>query len=290
MRRGRWVLIGALWWVVGGWVLTAGPVVAATSWTWPLDGGPAVGRSFDPPADRYGRGHRGVDLAAAPGAPVLAAGAGRVSYAGLLAGRGVVVVVHGDLRTTYEPVDASVAVGQLVAAGESLGTLAAGHAGCASPACLHWGLRRGEQYLDPLSLVGGGPVRLLPLGGEPGDIGAATGGAAEPAPPAAPAAPSEPTDVRAGQDESSLDWRLRSAATPSGAVAVVALVAGIALLRPRRPPQLPGGAGAGAASAERADDLAAEAGAVQPDPSPPGDLPPDVVDLNAERDRRRASG
>ena len=34
-------------------------------------------------------------------------------------------------------------------------------------ACLHWGLIEGDgdarTYLDPLSLVGGGPVRLLPL-------------------------------------------------------------------------------------------------------------------------------
>lgn len=67
---------------------------------------PEVTRGFDPPDGPYRPGHRGVDLAAGPGTPVLAAGAGVVGYAGVLAGRGVVTVVHpGDgLRTTYEPV------------------------------------------------------------------------------------------------------------------------------------------------------------------------------------------
>ena len=97
--------------VLGG--AAAPPARAEDGWTWPLAGaGPAsVVRRFDPPATRYAAGHRGVDLASSPGVPVLAAGGGRVSYAGVLAGRGVLVVVHGDLRTTYEPVTASVPVG-----------------------------------------------------------------------------------------------------------------------------------------------------------------------------------
>ena len=48
---------------------------------------------------------------ARPGQPVHTALAGTVTYAGLLAGRGVVVVDHGATRTTYEPVTAAVAVG-----------------------------------------------------------------------------------------------------------------------------------------------------------------------------------
>ena len=40
--------------------------------------------------------------------------------------------------------------------------LADGHAGCTAEACLHWGLRRGEVYLDPLSLLRPPRVRLLP--------------------------------------------------------------------------------------------------------------------------------
>lgn len=139
------------------------PLLLAASWVWPLAPPHVVSRGFSPPASAYGAGHRGVDLVGATGDPVRAAGDGVVSVAEVLAGRGVVVVVHGRLRTTYEPVRASVAVGDSVAAGELIGHLEAGHAGCPVPACLHWGLRRGETYLDPLSLVGRGRVRLLPL-------------------------------------------------------------------------------------------------------------------------------
>ncbi|MFC7527054.1 M23 family metallopeptidase [Actinoplanes sp. GCM10030250] len=121
-------------------------------------------RRFEPPPEPWLAGHRGVDLAVSPGAEVRAAGAGTVVYSRVLAGRGVVSVAHpGGLRTTYEPVIATVAVGDPVTAGERLGTLDAGHPGCPQAACLHWGLRRGAAYFDPLLLLGLGRVRLLPV-------------------------------------------------------------------------------------------------------------------------------
>lgn len=136
---------------------------ADTGYRWPLDGQPRVGRPFDPPARRWLPGHRGVDLVATPGAVVRAAGAGVVSFSGSVAGVGVVSVGHpGGLRTTYQPVTPLVATGEAVAAGAPIGVLVTGHPGCPTPTCLHWGLRWGEFYLDPLSLVGHGRVRLLP--------------------------------------------------------------------------------------------------------------------------------
>ena len=136
---------------------------ATALWTWPLAGTPTVTRPFQPPPTPYSAGHRGVDLAGAPGQPVVAAGAGTVAFAGMVAGRPVVSVDHADgLRTTYEPVQAGVAAGQPVSRGAPLGVLAAGHDGCPAEACLHWGLRRGETYLDPLSLLRPPRVRLLP--------------------------------------------------------------------------------------------------------------------------------
>lgn len=137
---------------------------AGGPWGWPLAGRPPVLRRFDPPASPYGPGHRGVDLGGAPGDLVLAAGPGVVGYAGVLAGRGVVSVQHpSGLRSTYEPLAVAVERGETVSRGTVLGRLLGGHAGCSWPACLHWGLRRGEIYLDPLSLIRRGPVRLLPL-------------------------------------------------------------------------------------------------------------------------------
>lgn len=134
----------------------------------PVPAPPVIMTPFAPPANRYGAGHRGVDLAAAPGEVVVAAGPGVVVFAGPLAGRGVVSIEHtGGLRTTYEPVTASVAAGARVSAGEPIGALEApGHAGCAPGSCLHWGARLPDRvYLDPMALLRPWQVRLLPWAG-----------------------------------------------------------------------------------------------------------------------------
>ena len=151
------------------------PSVPDVARWWPVGTRPAVLRGWEPPADAYGPGHRGVDLAAAGGAAVRAVAAGRVSFAGRVAGRGVVsleLTGTGDppLRTTYEPVAASVREGEEVAAGEVLGTVEPTGSHCTG--CLHWGLLRGDVYLDPLSLLppwllDSGPSRLLPVLGVP---------------------------------------------------------------------------------------------------------------------------
>jgi murein DD-endopeptidase MepM/ murein hydrolase activator NlpD len=146
---------------------TAEPSPAATPvtahWTPPMPGALTVTRAFETLPHRFAPGHRGTDLEGMPWGPVLAAGDGMVVFAGMVAGRPVVSIDHpGGLRTTYEPVDPSVAAGQSVARGSPIGTLATGHAGCPVQACLHWGLRRGEAYLDPMSLLRPTRVRLLP--------------------------------------------------------------------------------------------------------------------------------
>ncbi|MGY0070020.1 M23 family metallopeptidase [Streptomyces sp. QTS137] len=154
--------------------------VPAVGRVWPVGVRPRVLRGWEPPETPYGRGHRGVDLAAAPGAPVRAVAAGRVSFAGRVAGRGVVSVeLSGTgtppLRTTYEPVRPSVEKGAEVAPGEVVGAVAATDPArsphCTAP-CLHWGLLRADVYLDPLALLPPwllrtGPPRLLPVLGLP---------------------------------------------------------------------------------------------------------------------------
>ena len=138
------------------------PAPAPEHAVWPLHPTPEVVSRFDPPTSRWGAGHRGVDLRGAVGQPVRAAAAGTVTFAGRLAGRGVVVVSHGRTRTTYEPVTASVRQGDRVQAGARIGRLELLGSHCLPAVCLHWGLLEDERYLDPLTLVGGGPVRLLP--------------------------------------------------------------------------------------------------------------------------------
>jgi len=140
---------------------------AAVVYRAPVPG--AVVRPFAPPPTPYAAGHRGVDLVAAAGAPVRAAGAGVVRFARPVAGRGVVVLAHADgITTEYEPVRPLVRAGQALRAGDVVGRIAGRHAGCAV-SCLHWGARRGAAYLDPLSLLRPlGPVVLLPWPRTPG--------------------------------------------------------------------------------------------------------------------------
>ncbi|WP_079100108.1 murein hydrolase activator EnvC [Streptomyces sp. WMMB 322] len=141
---------------------------------WPVAGHaglPRVARGWKPPPKPWAAGHRGVDLAAPPGSAVRAVASGRVSFAGRVAGRWVVSVElagtgHPPLRMTYEPVRPSVHRGDRVRAGQTVGKVAGGPFHCDS-GCLHWGALRGRRYLDPLSLLRGGPSRLLPVFGVP---------------------------------------------------------------------------------------------------------------------------
>lgn len=165
---------------LGALMTVTAPAHAASgdrAWVWPLQPIPRVVAGFAPPDDVWHAGHRGVDLLGPGGQPVLAIGAGRVTFAGPLAGRGVVVVDHGELRSTYEPVLAQVSVGQRVQAGQPLGPLQSVRSHCPPQTCLHLGVRSGETYLDPLDLLPDREVRLKPLDGELWPV-AATGGSA----------------------------------------------------------------------------------------------------------------
>jgi murein DD-endopeptidase MepM/ murein hydrolase activator NlpD len=164
-RLRRLVLLGLALCAAVGWAALPAQAAPTTArWGWPLAGSTSVARGFAPPAEPWLPGHRGVDLRGRAGELVRAAGAGVVHFAGRIAGVGVVSVLHPDgLLTTYEPVRPLVHPGQRVRLGQPLGRLTAVGSHCAPAACLHWGLRRGTAYLDPLSLVGAGRVRLLPL-------------------------------------------------------------------------------------------------------------------------------
>lgn len=140
---------------------------SGTAFIWPLSGTPSVLHRFAPGPHPWSPGHRGVDLGGSGDEPVLAAGAGTVSFAGMIAGRGVVAVRHPNgIRTTYEPVSPTVTAGQVVAPGQRIATLSIAVPGhCGADPCLHWGALAGERYLDPLSLLTGRrrPPVLLPV-------------------------------------------------------------------------------------------------------------------------------
>lgn len=121
-----------------------------------------VRRPFVEPACQWCPGHRGIEYATSPGQPVRAAADGRVTFSGRVAGVQYVVLQHpGGLRTTYGQLAASpnpVPEGDAVRRGAVIGR---------SGATLHFGLRDGDRYLDPATLLAVrlGRPRLVPESG-----------------------------------------------------------------------------------------------------------------------------
>ncbi|WP_244875350.1 murein hydrolase activator EnvC family protein [Pseudoclavibacter albus] len=143
---------------------TSAPDTEDAVWSWPISPKPAVTRPFDLPF-RYGAGHRGIDLAASPGAQVLAPADGTVHFVGVVVDRPVVSIDHGGgLISSFEPVTSELSRGDRVVKGQVIGELAASptHAPAGG---LHLGARQDGEYLDPRSLLGEIPrAVLLPLG------------------------------------------------------------------------------------------------------------------------------
>ena len=105
-----------------------------------------------------------MDLgSASDGGPVTAPESGTVSFVGVVADRPVLTIDHGNgLRSSLEPVRSTLRKGASVAKGAVVGTLLAGH--CGPSPCVHWGVRREEEYLNPLSFILDlRPSVLLPL-------------------------------------------------------------------------------------------------------------------------------
>jgi hypothetical protein len=116
---------------------------AVRHWAPPVHGAPTKRFHLGPNPFLRGQ-HRGVDLASG-GGRVRAACAGRVVFAGRVAGAGTVSVRCGRWRVSYVPlVQVGVREGQRVGTGARLGRSAGG---------IHFGVRREGRrfgYVDPL--------------------------------------------------------------------------------------------------------------------------------------------
>lgn len=121
---------------------------------------------FDAPAQPWGAGHRGIDVAADTDQPVASLTAGHIGFSGRVAGKPVVTVLLVDgRRVTYEPVVSELEPGAPVRAGQLIGTVAPSGGHCGGIArCLHIGLRAGDTYLDPMMLLRR-PAVLKPVTG-----------------------------------------------------------------------------------------------------------------------------
>ncbi|MCU1558463.1 MAG: family metallopeptidase [Microbacteriaceae bacterium] len=147
---------------------------AAASWQWPIDPPHQIVNPFVAPATKYSAGHRGIDIAAAVGSPVLAPADGVVSFAGFVVDRPVLSIRHpGGLVSSYEPVSTALRDGATVHRGQTIGavTIGAVAAHCTA-SCLHLGVRLDGEYVSPLNYLGGIPHSvLLPTAGPDGFCG-----------------------------------------------------------------------------------------------------------------------
>jgi len=148
--------------------LAFAPALPNGTWSWPVSG-PVI-RGFDPPDTPFGAGHRGIDVAVAPGTPILAPEAGTVSFAGRVGGELFVTIVHsGGLSSTYSWISSSaVRKGDVVSRGQTIGATGTGHPGAGVPH-LHVGVKLDGVYVDPLQFLA--PlgvqdlIRLVPIAG-----------------------------------------------------------------------------------------------------------------------------
>lgn len=136
-------------------LLAPQPAFAQRMFLLPLEHA-VVLRGFDPPNVAWGRGHRGVDLAAREGALIRAAADGIVTFAGTVAAHSWVSIAHPDGHlSSYGPLTAlRVGVGDTLAAGTVIGQLASGgHGPNNSDQGLHFSLRFDGEYRDPFSVL-----------------------------------------------------------------------------------------------------------------------------------------
>jgi len=117
---------------------------------WPLEG--ELSSAFGP---RSGGHHRGIDILAPAGTPVLAAARGYVSYAGNgMRGYGNAVILdHGDgLSTLYGHLETiRVKSAEVVKTGDVVGTV--GRTGNATTSHLHFELRVDREAVDPVGYM-----------------------------------------------------------------------------------------------------------------------------------------
>ncbi|MFF3028117.1 murein hydrolase activator EnvC family protein [Microbacterium sp. NPDC057944] len=129
-------------------------------WAWPLDGAHEVTAPYRAPAHEYGPGHRGTDLASAPGSVVHAPADGVVAFRGFVVDRALLTIEHpGGYVSTFEPLTSDLSPGDVVSAGQPIGSVATG--GHAVEGTLHLGVRLGGAYINPMLLFGDVPRAVL---------------------------------------------------------------------------------------------------------------------------------
>jgi hypothetical protein len=121
-------------------------------------------RKFDGPKHDWGPGHRGVDLVAVEGTPLLAPANGVISFAGLVAEKSVVSIQYRTLTLTFEPAQTELPMGTPVIKGMPFAVVAGLSDHC-NGTCVHWGVRKiHKRYVDPVKRTGKRKIVLKPVG------------------------------------------------------------------------------------------------------------------------------
>jgi hypothetical protein len=136
----------------------AAPATARASWVWPVSGD--VITPYRNGTDPYASGqHRGIDIAAPIGTPVVAAAGGDVRFAGTAGSSGLTISIRtGDgYDTSYLHLSSlAVRAGARVAAGQRIGAVGITGTRSATAPHLHFGVRDAGTrfaYHDPLNLL-----------------------------------------------------------------------------------------------------------------------------------------
>jgi murein DD-endopeptidase MepM/ murein hydrolase activator NlpD len=133
-------------------------VSASPCWVPPVDA--VVVDPFRAPVCRWCPGNRGIEYGTTVGQLVRAVATGRVTYAGVVAGRRYVVVRHaGGIRATYGAlVSSDLHQGDTIVRGMTIGR---------TGSRFHFGLRDGLVYVDPSPYLGHlvHRPRLVPIDG-----------------------------------------------------------------------------------------------------------------------------
>jgi murein DD-endopeptidase MepM/ murein hydrolase activator NlpD len=107
----------------------------------------------------YSAGHRGVDYEVVLGQGVFAPADSTVHFVGTVVNRQLISLSHEDqLLSSFEPVCSSLIEGERVERGQLIGEICEGdetyQPHCQSQTCLHFSIRKNDEYLSPLWFTG----------------------------------------------------------------------------------------------------------------------------------------
>jgi Peptidase family M23 len=176
------------------------PAASARAWTWPVEGQVVRGFNFDRAHPYAGGQHRGIDVSAAIGAPVLAPAEGVVSFAGTVPSGGKTISIQTPFATTVTLLhlgSIGVTRGALVNEGSVVGAVGPSVDPDLPEPHVYLGIRTTadpQGYLDPLSVL---PPRAVDPGPAPDpapvvDPAPAVDPAVDPAPGVDPAPAVDP--------------------------------------------------------------------------------------------------